>query len=55
MCGCIVGVVYCHGYSTGGRDGRRGRNTLLRSDGSEEDLGGKISLPVQPGVSHVTC
>ncbi len=41
----------CHGYSTGGGDGRRGRNTLVRSDGCEEDLGAKKSLPVQPGVS----
>ncbi|MEE9464711.1 MAG: hydantoinase B/oxoprolinase family protein, partial [Candidatus Neomarinimicrobiota bacterium] len=33
----------------GGGSGNRGRNLLIRQDGSEEVLGGKVALVVEPG------
>ncbi len=38
---------------TGGGDGRKGRNTLVRADESEEDLGGKKSVQVLSGVYNI--
>ncbi len=42
-------IPLCYHY-TGGGDGRKGRNTLVRADKSEEDLGGKKSVQVLSGV-----
>ena len=35
----------------GGGDGARGRTLIIRSDGSEEELAGKISVRLRPGES----
>ena len=44
-------IPLCYHY-TGGGDGRKGRNTLVRADKSEEDLGGKKSVQVLSGVCY---
>ena len=38
---------------TGGSHGKRGRNVLISAAGKEKDLGPKLSVSVEPGVSFV--
>lgn len=37
----------------GGENGQCGKNLLKRADGRVVNLGGKCSVPMQPGVSRV--
>jgi 5-oxoprolinase (ATP-hydrolysing) len=37
----------------GGGNGQSGKNLLKRADGRSVNLGGKCSVPMQPGVSSV--
>ena len=37
----------------GGNNGQCGKNLLKRADGRLVNLGGKCSVPMQPGVSSV--
>lgn len=41
-------------FLIGGSDGHRGKNILVKTDGSEIDLGSKASVDVKPGVRHLS-
>ena len=46
---CVnISLVYC---PSGGSDGRKGKNTLIKVDKTELDLGAKQSVQISPGVS----
>ena len=38
-------------HCVGGDPGAKGKNLVIREDGSVQNIGGKASVPVKPGVS----